>query len=129
MVRVEYDIRWDGSRNTGHEEYDIRRSISLCYVPLFSDCLVGQQTILDVMPGGILVTRNMMSDVIQPGSLVTKLSRGHWEGGGVNDLKREASLFTRDDTGTVLFFIGRNLLFCINRHKWRKIVTVSAVSS
>ena len=62
LVRVEYDIRCDGSRNTGHEEYDIRRSISLCYVPLFSDCLVGQQTILDVMPGGILVTRNMMSD-------------------------------------------------------------------
>ena len=43
--------------------------------------------------------------------------------------KREASLFTRDDTGIVLFFIGRNLLFCITRHKWRKIVTVSAVSS
>jgi len=62
LERVEYDIRCDVRRNTGHEEYDIRRSTSLCYVPLFSDCLVGQQTILDVMPGGILVTRNMMSD-------------------------------------------------------------------
>ena len=51
--------------------------------------------------------------MIQRGSLVTKLSRGHWEGGGVNDLKREASLFTKDDTGIVLFFICRNLLFCI----------------
>ena len=57
--------------------------------------------------------RNMMSDVIQPGSLVTKLSRGHFEGGAVKDLKRGASLFRRYDTGIVLFFIDRNLLFCI----------------
>ena len=113
MVRVEHDIRWDVIRNTGHEEYDIRRSTTLCYVPLFSDRLVWQLTISDVMPGGILAMRNMMSDVIQPGSLVTKLSRGHFEGGEVKDLKRGASLFTRYDTGIVLFFIDRNLLFCI----------------
>ena len=71
---ISYDIRWDVIRNTGHEEYDIRRSTSLCYVPLFSDSLVWQLTISDVMPGGIPVSRNMMSDVIQRGSLVTKLS-------------------------------------------------------
>ena len=53
LVRVEYDIRCDVRRNTGHEEYDIRRSKSLCYVPLISDSLVWQQTISDVMPGGI----------------------------------------------------------------------------
>ena len=118
LERVEYDIRCDVRRNTGHEEYDIRRSTSLCYVPLFSDCLVGQQTILDVMPGGILVTRNMMSDRCDTAWITGhEAVRGHWEGGGVNDLKRETSLFTRDDTGIVLFFIGRNLLFCITRHK------------
>ena len=119
--------------------------------------------ISDGMSVGILVTRNMISDLAQRYSMFlrsltatnyirrdARRNTGHKEydvrcdtawitgheavkgtlgGGGVNDLKREASLFTRDDTGIVLFFIGRNLLFCITRRKWRKIVTVSAVAS
>ena len=71
---------------------------------------VGQLTISDVMSGGIQVTRNMMSDVIQQGSLVTKLSLGGRRG---QRFKKRGIIIHKDDTGIVLFFIGRNLLFFI----------------